>query len=208
MEGTHESCSRSPNESRPAWGTDGPADERPNYSLAYTVHRTDLPGNSLNRATSRAFVVKADGSGTTELAPDLVTKPHQSTQFGGWSPDGRQAILYQMWDSPENGEWEDKHGRWRFSAAHWLQDLILVDMETLCRSLHDFGNFTVNAAGDIVGSVMLDVFALTELARPFPAGKLSCRVSVGEAVAVEGDLEETGFERSVNIAVFITELQE
>src|SRR5438128_324225 len=30
----------------------------------------------------------------------------------------------------QNGAWEDKHGAWRFSAEHWLQDLILLDMET------------------------------------------------------------------------------
>lgn len=52
---------------------------------------------------------------------------------------------------------------------------------------------------------MLDVFALAELARPFPVGKLPCRVSVGEAGTIEGDLEETGFERSVKVAIFITE---
>lgn len=80
-----------------------PADKRPDYSIGYTVHRTDLPGYFANRVTSRAFVVRGDGSGTTELAPELASKPHQYTQFGGWSPDGRQAILYQTWQSPENG---------------------------------------------------------------------------------------------------------
>jgi Tol biopolymer transport system component len=106
------------------------ADKRPDYAIGYTIHRTDLQGYWANRATSRAFMVNGDGSGTTELAPELRSKPHQHTQFGGWSPDGRRAILYQMWDSPENGVWEDRHGRWRHSAEHWLQDLILLDMKT------------------------------------------------------------------------------
>jgi TolB protein len=35
-----------------------------------------------------------------------------------------------MWDSPENGAWEDKHGQWRHTAEHWLCDIILLDMET------------------------------------------------------------------------------
>ncbi|MCI0741815.1 MAG: hypothetical protein L0Y72_22505 [Gemmataceae bacterium] len=84
-----------------------PADKRPEYMIGYTVHRTDLPGYFPNRVTSQAFVVKGDGSGTTELAPELVTKPHQSTQLGGWSPDGRQAILYQTW----------RHVSWRCTCV-------------------------------------------------------------------------------------------
>ena len=106
------------------------AGKRPDYWIGYTVHRTDLQGYYPNRVTRRAFVVKGDGSATAELAPELVSKPHQCTQFAGWSPDGRQAILDQVWESPENGAWEDKNGRWRFSAEHWLEDLILVDLET------------------------------------------------------------------------------
>src|SRR5262245_20773762 len=115
----------------PAWGADPPRDERPGYSLGYTSHRTNLEGYFANRVTARAFVVKGDGSGTTELAPELASKSNQYTQFGGWSPDGRQAILSQNWQDPENGAWEDKHGRWRFSAEHWLSDLILLDMESM-----------------------------------------------------------------------------
>ena len=70
----------------PAWGADRPADERPSYSIGYTTHRTDLPGYSVNQVTSRAFVVKGDGSGQAELAPELASKPHQYTGFAGWSP--------------------------------------------------------------------------------------------------------------------------
>jgi hypothetical protein len=80
----------------PAVGADRPAHNRPDYSLGYTVHRTNLPGHWANRAAGRAFVIKGDGSGAKELAPELAKKPHQHTQFGGWSPDGRQAWLYQM----------------------------------------------------------------------------------------------------------------
>src|SRR5262249_55528577 len=107
-----------------------PADERPDYWIGYTMSRTDAPGTYPNQDTARAFVVRADGSGATELAPELASKPHQRTSFAGWSPDGRQAIIHQSWESPENGAWEDKHGAWRFSAEHWLLDIILLDMET------------------------------------------------------------------------------
>lgn len=106
------------------------ADERPAYMIGYTVQRTDLTGYYPNRSTGRAYVIHGDGSGATELAPELVTKPHQFTQFAGWSPDGRQAILYQQWESLENGAWEDKHGVWRHSAEHCLVDSILLDMKT------------------------------------------------------------------------------
>ncbi len=115
----------------PAYSYGGePATERPAFPIGYTVHRTDMLGYFPNRVTSRAFMVKGDGSEASELAPELAGKPNQFTQFAGWSPDGRQAILYQIWESPENGAWEDKHGTWRFSAEHWLLDSILLDMQT------------------------------------------------------------------------------
>jgi Tol biopolymer transport system component len=103
-----------------------PAEKRPDYAIAYTVHCTDSGGYFPNQVTGRAFVVRGDGSGTTELAPGLASKPYQRTQFAGWSPDGRQAILYQIWESPENR----KHGGRLFTAEHVLSDVILLDMET------------------------------------------------------------------------------
>src|SRR5438876_11634290 len=81
---------------------DQPADKRPDYAIGYTAHRTNLPGGQFaNFSTKRAFVVEGDGSGTKELAKELVTKPNQHVQFARWSPDGSQAILYQAWESPE-----------------------------------------------------------------------------------------------------------
>jgi TolB protein len=109
---------------------DKPADKRPDYAIGYTVHRTNLPGGQFaNWSTMRAFLVRGDGSGTKELAKELVTKPNQYVQFAGWSPDGSQAILYQGWESDENGAWEHKHKRFRFTAEHWLHDVVLFDME-------------------------------------------------------------------------------
>src|SRR5262249_52436750 len=50
-------------------------------------------------------------------------------QLAGWSPDGRQAVLLQGWESAENGAWEHKHRQFRFTAEHWLLDIILLDMD-------------------------------------------------------------------------------
>jgi TolB protein len=107
-----------------------PAGKRADYAIGHTAHRTDLTGYFANRVTSRAFIVQGDGSGTKQLAPELTVKPNQFCQFAGWSPDERQAILYQIWERPENGAWEDKHGMWRFSAEHCLEDIILLDMDS------------------------------------------------------------------------------
>jgi TolB protein len=110
---------------------DGPADDRPAFLIGYTVQRTNLPGGQYpNGRTSRAFVVKADGSGARQLGEELTRKPNHSSQFAGWSPDGRQAILSQGWESPENGAWEHKNRTFRFTAEHWLVDIVLCDIDT------------------------------------------------------------------------------
>src|SRR5262249_35858804 len=33
------------------------------------------------------------------------------------------------WESAENGAWEHKHRQFRFTAEHWLLDIILLDMD-------------------------------------------------------------------------------
>jgi hypothetical protein len=107
----------------------GPAAERPAFQIGYTAHRTNLPGGqSVNRSTSRAYVVEGDGSGARELAPELRSKPNQWTQLGSWSPNGRQAVILQCWESAENGKWEHDHKQFRFSAEHWLVDIVLSDV--------------------------------------------------------------------------------
>src|SRR5438034_7471275 len=93
-----------------AWALPCSAGDRPDFLIGYTVQRTNLPGGQFpNRVTSRAFVVKADGTGARELGAELARKPNYSTSFAGWSPDGRHAILHQGWESPENGAWEHKN---------------------------------------------------------------------------------------------------
>src|SRR5262249_22410463 len=93
------------------------APERPGYQIGYSAHRTNLPGGQFaNCATTRACVVEGDGSGTRELGAEWARKPNQRVQFAGWSPDGRQAILLQGWESEENGRWEHEHKEFRFTA--------------------------------------------------------------------------------------------
>jgi Tol biopolymer transport system component len=114
-----------------AAGAEPAPGERPRYQIGYSAHRTNLPGGQFaNFATRRAFVVEGDGSGTRQLAPELTRKPNQWAQLAGWSPDGRQAILSQGWESPENGAWEHQHRDFRFTAEHWLVDIVLLDMES------------------------------------------------------------------------------
>src|SRR5262249_42561342 len=103
---------------------------RAGYQVGYAAHRTNLPGGQFaNFSTSRAFVVNGDGSGTTALGAELTGKPNQHLQLVGWSPDGRQAVLYQAWESAENGAWEHNNKQFRFTAEHWLVDLVLLDLE-------------------------------------------------------------------------------
>jgi hypothetical protein len=60
------------------------------YLIGYTEHRTDLPGGRVaNVMTSRAMVVRTDGTWRRELAPGLVTDANTWTQFAGWSPDSQ-----------------------------------------------------------------------------------------------------------------------
>ncbi len=99
--------------------------------IGYTEHCTDLPGGrAANIFTSRACVVRPDGSGRREVAPQLVTKTNTWTQFAGWSPDGTQAIIVSGWESRENAAWEEEHKSFRMVDGAWLVDTWLVDVET------------------------------------------------------------------------------
>ena len=102
---------------------------QPNALLGYTEFRTNLPGGRhANVTTMRAVVVRADGSGRRALAAELTRQRHSWTQFAGWSPDGRLAILGRCWESPENGKWEEEHKTFRFTADGWLCDCYLLDL--------------------------------------------------------------------------------
>lgn len=97
--------------------------------IGYTELRTDLPGGRhANVRTMRAAVVRADGSGRRRLAEDLAREPDTWTQFAGWSPDGRTAIVGVGWQSPENARWEEENRRFRMEEGKWKLDACLVDL--------------------------------------------------------------------------------
>lgn len=104
--------------------------EPPPRLIGYTQYRANLPGGRFdNVATMRAMVVDADGSNAREIAAELRSQPGHWTQFAGWSPDGRQAIVYDSWEDPQNARWEEEHKTFRFGAG-WLIDSVLVDTAT------------------------------------------------------------------------------
>ena len=73
--------------------------DRPTCLIGYTEGRNDLPaGQSANWVTNRACLVQADGSGRRVLAEELARKENSWTQFGGWSPDGKQAVILSLWE--------------------------------------------------------------------------------------------------------------
>jgi Tol biopolymer transport system component len=101
----------------------------PEALIGYTELRTNLPGGRhANVTTMRAMVVKADGTGRHALAEPLTSEPSTWTQFAGWSPDGRTAVIGRGWESPENGAWEEEHKTFRFNAEGWLHDTYLLDL--------------------------------------------------------------------------------
>ena len=103
--------------------------KRPRELIGFTEFRTNLPGGrQANEITMRAAVVRADGTRHRLVAGELSRKPNTWTQFAGWSPSGRQAIIGSGWESPENGAWEETHKTFRFTPEGWLYDMLLLDL--------------------------------------------------------------------------------
>jgi Tol biopolymer transport system component len=103
----------------------------PDLLIGYTEFRTDLPGGRyVNVWTMRAAVVKAGGTGRRVLAEELTREKGAWVQFYGWSPDGKTATLLRGWESEENGQWEEKHKAFRYSADGWLYDGYLFDLKS------------------------------------------------------------------------------
>jgi Tol biopolymer transport system component len=105
------------------------ADTPPDALIGYTEFRTDLPGGRyVNVATRRAVVVKADGTGRRVLAEELTREAGSSTQFVGWSPDGKAARLSRDWKSEEVGKWEEEHKDFRPTGEGVSHDAYLLDL--------------------------------------------------------------------------------
>jgi hypothetical protein len=101
----------------------------PDLLIGYTEFRTDLPGGRyVNVATRRAIVVKADDTGRRVLAEGLTREAGASTQFVGWSPDGKSARLSRDWKSEEVGKWEEEHKAFRTTGDGVRHDIYLVDL--------------------------------------------------------------------------------
>ena len=99
--------------------------------IGYTEFQTNLPGGRhANVRTTRAMVVKADGSGRRMVAPELADETDTWTQFAGWSPDGQTAVVARGWESPDNARWEEEHQTFRFTPDGWRLDSYLVDLAT------------------------------------------------------------------------------
>src|SRR5262245_20241483 len=101
------------------------------YRIGYTELRTNLPGGRhANVRTMRAVTVMSDGSGRRVLAEELVREPDAWTQFAGWSPDGKLAVLGRGWQSPANAKWEEENRQFRHVKEGWLYDSYLLDLAT------------------------------------------------------------------------------
>lgn len=97
--------------------------------VGYTELRTNLNGGRhANVRTMRAAVVKADGTGRKLVAEELAKEPDAWTQFAGWSPDGKTAIIGVGWQSPENAKWEEENKRFRMDEGKWTLDSCLLDL--------------------------------------------------------------------------------
>ena len=85
----------------------GPINAKPMQWIGYTEGRNDRPeGQFANWVTQRSRMVRADGSESQSIGDALIDRPNTWTQFAGWSPDGKTAILGKHWESPENAAWE------------------------------------------------------------------------------------------------------
>src|ERR1700677_4590949 len=102
----------------------------PALLIGYTEYRTNLRGGRhANCATMRACVVQADGTGRRVLAEGLTQDPDTWTQFAGWSPDGRMALLARGWGSPTNAAWEEEHKSFRMTEGGRF-DTYFLEMNT------------------------------------------------------------------------------
>lgn len=104
-------------------------DKPPDHYIGYTEFQTNLLGGRHgNVTTMRAIAIRANGTDRRTFAEELTGEKHSWTQFAGWSPDGKTAIIGRGWESAENGKWEEDHKTFRFNADGCLYDMILLDL--------------------------------------------------------------------------------
>jgi Tol biopolymer transport system component len=99
--------------------------------IGFTELQTNLPGGRhANVRTSRAVLVRTDGTEHKSIGADLVDDGDAWTQFAGWSPDGQHAIVLRGWQDPVNAQWEEENRTFRMVPGKWLLDSYLVDLQT------------------------------------------------------------------------------
>lgn len=99
--------------------------------IGFTEMRTDLPGGrQANIRTMRARIAKMDGSENREVAAQLVDSPDAWTQFAGWSPDGKTAMIARGWESAENAKIEEEQKTFHFTKEGWSLDTHFVELAT------------------------------------------------------------------------------
>jgi TolB protein len=100
--------------------------------IGYTEFLTDLEGGRhANVRTMRATIIDVDTGRRRVLGEDLIRGNEDAwTQFAGWSPDGRIAIVDRGWQSKENAEWEEKNRTFRYTKDGWSYDSYLLDLAT------------------------------------------------------------------------------
>jgi len=103
----------------------------PERLIGYSELRGDLPGGRhANVRTMRAIVVQADGTERRQIAAELANEPDASTQFAGWSPDGKVAVIHRNWASAGNARWEEQNKTFRFTKEGSLLDAYFVNLAT------------------------------------------------------------------------------
>ncbi len=101
----------------------------PSGLIGYTELQTDLPGGRQpNVNTMRAVVMRVNGTGKRIVGEELVKKPDTWTQFAGWSPDGKIAIVGSGWKHPEHAKREEELKSFKFSEGVLSYDMYLADM--------------------------------------------------------------------------------
>lgn len=99
--------------------------------IGYSELRTDLPGGRhANVRTMRAAVVRTDGTGHKLVGEELAKESDTWTQFAGWSPDGKMAVIGVGWQSAENAKWEEENKTFRMEDGKWRYDTSLYDLAT------------------------------------------------------------------------------
>ncbi len=99
--------------------------------IGYTELQTNLKGGRhANVRTMRATLIKADGSDRSLIADQLASDADTWTQFAGWSPDGKTAIIVRGWESTDNAAWEEANKTFRHLAKGYLVDTFLIDLQT------------------------------------------------------------------------------